>query len=255
MDQVVPWKLFDEKLKELQKNPNEYEKETTDLINIIKTFVTDALDAYSLSIKSIYDWSAAATPILSTSIELFEKNIDDDAKEQQKLPLINVLGDGLNVVLKAQRKLGSCTTNLNKAAGKLESLSTQLGLELSVNSPYYRRKMAEFAAAMIANGAVPSMFAAQMMSRAVKTFEASLQAEMEFTKQSFETLRGQLTKASADINDKKSKLHTLMWPIEILNKAIEILHVNLQDSDLSVIIKSVQSLLNNCNEFHQKYIH
>lgn len=133
VDQVDPWKKFNEAFTELEKVRGAFSKESDDLLVEAKTSMLDGETAYLKSIKSVYEWSSLA--------ESAVKTYETSKTEIQKKGLVELLKKGLGILKEAIDDLESSSLEFNIAHGKLTSLFIRFGQEFNVNKDFYQQKV------------------------------------------------------------------------------------------------------------------
>ncbi len=56
LDQLIPWKTFEETIKELTRYKDEYSQKSSTLVGEVKTLLLDCQDKYFESTQSVYEW-------------------------------------------------------------------------------------------------------------------------------------------------------------------------------------------------------
>lgn len=256
LDEMVPWKVLVGKIKDLYKHRADYEQETIDLIKMIGSHVMEGISLYINSTKSVYEWSGTAVPILTTYQQLFNTDAIDVEMAQRTL-LLSVLDDGKQVLKQSLPILTNCSAQLNDAAEQLQPLSARLGIEYDFGGKYYKNKIIRKYRKELATAsplALPHM-TSTLISMSTNKLDAELYAELNFEKNSFETLKVQLIKAINDFDQTNALLKIGSRIIRNL-KLQDIKVLGHLDQNLKELIKeSVQNLINNCNEFRKRYIY
>lgn len=130
LDQVIPWKTFDETIKELSRFKQEYSQEASVLVGDIKVLLMDSQDKYFEATQTVYEWCGVVTQLLSAYILLFNEYNEKKASAQKDI-LIRILDDGVNKLNEAQKSLLASSQSFNNASGKLLALDSQLTNDFS----------------------------------------------------------------------------------------------------------------------------
>lgn len=104
LDQVIPWKTFDETIKELSRFKQEYSQAASVLVGDIKVLLMDSQDKYFEATQTVYEWCGVVTQLLSAYILLFDEYNEKKASAQKDI-LIRILDDGVNKLNEAQKSL------------------------------------------------------------------------------------------------------------------------------------------------------
>lgn len=125
LDQVIPWKTFDETIKELSRFKHEYSQAASVLVGDIKVLLMDSQDKYFEATQTVYEWCGVATQLLTAYILLFDEYNEKKASAQKDI-LIRILDDGVKKLNEAQKSLLVSSQSFNTASGKLLALDSQL---------------------------------------------------------------------------------------------------------------------------------
>lgn len=140
LDQIVPWKTYEETVKELDRFRDDYSNESAKLVGEVKTLIKDAQDNYFSATQSIYEWCSLTTKLLAIYLQLFEKKTSKTYEAQREL-LVKVLDDGLTKMSAGQAKLLQSSMNFNNVAGKLATLNSRLTNDFDTKSSYFQGKV------------------------------------------------------------------------------------------------------------------
>lgn len=115
LDQVIPWKTFDETIKELSRFKQEYSQAASVLVGDIKTLLMDSQDKYFEATQMGYEWCGIATQLLNIYTLLFNE-YNEKKTSAQKYILIKVLDDGISKLRKAQISLQASSQSFNNVS-------------------------------------------------------------------------------------------------------------------------------------------
>lgn len=252
-DQILPWKVFDRKLKELDQSHIEFAQETKDILSFIKTHMTEGLDAYSSSAKTVYDWSKSVLPLLTTYNLLFKKDNADILNAQNTL-FAALLNEGYSSIKETESNINKCFANFNQVQDNLQTFSKQLEIEFDFHGNYANRKYEQFMKKLKYDSAAKPFFIATISNNAaINKFNSDIEAELESIKKPFAELKDMLTKTIIEFDQTKSSIE---YEIRIIKRSLDDLPKIFADSDQSLkklILSSVESLIKKCNEFNLLY--
>lgn len=256
LDEVIPWKEFEATLSELDRYHDDYSKESAELLDQIKAYMVDGMDAYHRSSKSIYDWTGTTLPILTQYLDLFDKNSENDAKTAKKL-LVDMLDDGIKSMTHAQKELASCSAHFNQASGKLVSLNTRLGIDFDKESNYYASQVSDIRLKAYIGAAILGPFGLLIAAGIVEgKVVPDLDAKLADIKKFYEEVKDKVVRTQDDIDNVKVKLNEeirVIGDLKIQTETAEIF-VGLNDELKTFIVESVEGLISKCNEFRLKHI-
>lgn len=264
LDKVIPWKEFENTIKELDKYREDYSKEAGQLIGQIKTLLLNGMDTYFLSTQSIYEWCGTAVYQLNLYLKLFKETGPKSAAAQKAL-LVAVLDSGIKKMNEAQQKLSESTSAFNKVSGELLSLNTQLKNDFDKNSEYYNRQINKIrteAYAGAASGAVFGIFGLIISyGTAAGIVEnqliPELNAKMESIKSFYVDLKQTIEKSNVDIDTTKTQLQTEIQTIGDLKVETENTQATISldefDALRDEIINAATKLINHCNDYKERH--
>lgn len=137
LDKNVSWQKYEKTLKSMDYYPNDYSKESGQLVSEMKVLMTDAHDSYKNSTQCIYEWCSMAKQLLYNYQKVLEKR-PSNACEQLRGLLIQVLDCATKKMTAGQVNFEQSIVRSNNAAGKLASLHTQLTKEFNSESSYFQ---------------------------------------------------------------------------------------------------------------------
>lgn len=264
LDQIVPWKTYEDTVKELDRFREDYSNESAKLVGEVKTLMKDAQDNYFSATQSIYEWCGLTTKLLAIYLQLFEKKTSTTYEAQKQL-LLKVLEDGISKMSAGQVKLQQSSMNFNNVAGKLTTLHSRLTNEFDTKSSYFEGKVDKMrkeayggAAAGFIFGPFGAIIAYSIAAGVVEgKFVPELAKKLAEVKSFFEDLQKLIGKTNVDIDSTKVKLQN-----EI--KSIGDLKVQTQDTKYLIpmdhldelrdtILKSVNSLIAQCKEYQKRH--
>lgn len=264
LDQIIPWKTYEETVKELDRFRDDYSNESGQLVGEVKTLIMNAGDNYFSATQSIYEWCGLTKNLLAIYLRLFEKRTSK-TYESQKTLLLKVLDDGLIKMSAGQDKLNQCSLNFNNVAGKLTTLKTRLSNDFNTESSYFQGKVDKIRKEAYGGAAVGLVFgpfgAMISYSIAAGVVEGKLIPELvekfAATKDYFDKLRVTIDKTNGDIDTTKVKLRDEFKQIGVLKGQTEETKtlVSLDDMDhlRDVILDSVNNLILQCNEYQERH--
>lgn len=138
LDQVVPWKMYEGTVKELDRD--EYSNESAQLVGEVKTLMKDVQDNYFSSTQSVSEWCGLTTKLMAMYLDLFGKS-SAQTFDAQMMFFIKVLNDAATKISAAQVTLEQSSVNFNNMAAKLTTLNTQLTKDFDSKSDYFKIKM------------------------------------------------------------------------------------------------------------------
>lgn len=65
LDQIIPWKTFDQTMKDFDRYSNDYSNESAAIVGEVKTLMKDAQDNYFSATLSVYEWCSLASRLLA----------------------------------------------------------------------------------------------------------------------------------------------------------------------------------------------
>lgn len=245
LDKLVPWKQYDDIIKELDKYRDDYSKECSDLIGKVKTNLMDSMDAYFMSTQSIYEWCGLTTPLLRAYLQLFNDANSDNSAAQKKL-LLKVLDDGIVKMTKAKEDLHKSSLSFNEAAGNLTSLYGRLTLDSDEKSEYFQDKVSKMRAQVYGGVAV---LGGDLIPK--------LKKKLQEVKSFYEDLKTKVDGTLTNIDDTKTKLKDEIKVMGDLKTQIETTEefVNLDGLEglRDLLFEAVNNLIKKCDEYRQIY--
>ncbi|ECY4642737.1 hemolysin HlyE [Salmonella enterica subsp. enterica] len=255
LDQVIPWKTFDETIKELSRFKQEYSQEASVLVGDIKVLLMDSQDKYFEATQTVYEWCGVVTQLLSAYILLFDEYNEKKASTQKDI-LIRILNE-------AQKSLLASSQSFNNASGKLLALDSQLTNDFSEKSSYFqsqvdriRKEAYAGAAAGIVAGPFGliisySIAAGVIEGKLIPELNNRLKAVQNF----FTSLSATVKQANKDIDAAKLKLATEIAAIGEIKTETETtrFYVDYDDLMLSLLKGAAKKMINTCNEYQQRH--
>ncbi|MEG4230497.1 hemolysin E [Microcoleus sp. Pol11C3] len=262
IDQVIPWKTFEDTIKELTKFEKEYSEKAAILVGEIKTLLMNSNDDYLKAVQSVYEWCGLASQLLKAYLQLFD-NYNTKTAEGQKVILLKVLEEGITKMTLAQDSLSKSSKSFNDASGKLATLNNQLGEDFNKGSSYYEsqvdnlRKQAYGGAAA---GAVLGPFGL-IISYAIAAgvlegkLIPELQHKLEEVKRSFERMKSLVETADKDITTTKGLLKDEIQKIGDIKVTTQttMTYVDLDDVLINALKKSAWKLIQQCDEYMKRH--
>jgi hemolysin E len=262
IDQVIPWKTFDDAIAELLRYQDEYSEQAAALVAGIKTLLLNSRDAYYSATQSVYEWCGVTSQLLAAYLTLFDDYCEKKA-DAQKAILLKTLGDGITKMTAAKDQLEKSSGSFNSAAGNLITLQIQFNTDFDSKSAYFSKQVNKVRAEAYggaAAGVVLGPFGL-IISYAVAAgiVEGKLIPELEQkfgeVKTYFQNLKDTVTQAGTDIEDAKTKLQTEISAIgEMLIKTnTTSLYVTFDDLMVSLLKHEAQILIDLCNEYQKRH--
>ncbi|ELW1293274.1 hemolysin HlyE [Salmonella enterica] len=257
LDQVIPWKTFDETIKELSRFKQEYSQAASVLVGDIKVLLMDSQDKYFEATQTVYEWCGVVTQLLSAYILLFDEYNEKKASAQKDI-LIRILDDGVNKLNEAQKSLLASSQSFNNASGKLLALDSQLTNDFSEKSSYFqsqvdRIRKEAYAGAAAGIGLIISysIAAGVIEGKLIPELNNRLKAVQNF----FTSLSATVKQANKDIDAAKLKLATEIAAIGEIKTETETtrFYVDYDDLMLSLLKGAAKKMINTCNEYQQRH--
>lgn len=264
LDQIIPWKTFEDTVKELDRYSSEYSSESAQLVSEIKSLMNNAHDSYHGATQYIYEWCSSTIQFLGNYRQLFDKR-PSNAYEQLKAILIQVLDNGTKKMDAAQTKLLQSSASFNNAAGKLTTLHSRFTNEFDSKSSYYQGKVNQIrteayagAAAGVIGGPLGLIIAYAIAASTVEgKLIPELNQKLNEVKNFFDHLKSKIDRSNVDIDATKSKLQgevKNIGALKIQNEETKTL-IPLDDLDAlrDNVLGSVNALIAQCNEYQKRH--
>lgn len=140
LDQIVPWKTFEDTITDLAKYQKDYSTATGALVGEVKTLLLTANDKYLAATQSVFEWCGLTTALLGGYLTLFD-NYTAEKANGQKTIVIKVLSEGLTKMDAAQKSLQASSESFNAASGKLITLNVQMKSDFDSGSVYFEAQV------------------------------------------------------------------------------------------------------------------
>lgn len=131
LDQIVSLKAYAVAVNQL--DSYDYSSDGADLVGEIKALMTDALQNFARSTKSVDEWCGLTTDILAMYLDLLAKT-SSNTYEAQRTFLIKVLDDAATKMTAGQATLEQMAVTFDAVAGKLIDLLSLLTKESDAKS-------------------------------------------------------------------------------------------------------------------------
>lgn len=263
MDQIIPWKEFNETLVELDKFRKDYSIESASLIGEIKTFVMAGMDAYFFASLDVYEFAGVAATYLKLYIKLFH-NYNGRRAEAQKDILLKVLGDGVTKMTAAQNQLVKSSASFNSAFEKLSFLRKRFENEFNEKSEFFESKLdlirtvstvANTAGQILSIFGIPLCAATCLVERELIPL---LLEKMESIKKFYDTLQDKVHETFANIQKTKSILSNEITHIDELQiqtkQTEEFMSLDTLPEIRDTAIEYAQALIDKCLEYRKRHI-
>jgi hemolysin E len=261
IDQVIPWKTFEDTVKVLKEHEAQYSKAAGGVVGQVQTLLLDSRDNYLAATQSVFEWCGLASGLLTAYLKLFDDYSESKANSQRAL-LSKVLGEGIIKMGAAQVKLQASSMSFNKSAGKLLELKTVLNADFSEGSAYYDASVAkirkEAYAGALAGAAGGPIGLAIAYAIAAGVVEGSLIPAMKKafaeTQATFDTLHAAIAKANIDIDKTKGELQAEIHNIGELKTQTEETKFYIEDPNLVMLVKDAATkLIGQCGEYRKRH--
>jgi hemolysin E len=260
IDQLIPWKTYEETIKEIDRYKDEYSKSASEMVGNVKTLLMDAQDRYYSSTQEIYQWCGLARNLLPIYISA----LDDPAKlEAQRVIILKVLDEGITKMGSAIVRLEQCSSSFNEAAGGLTRLDAQLGNDFSEKSSYYEQQVDKLrkqayggAAAGIALGPFGliisySIAAGVLEGKLIPELKKKLKSVEDFFKKTralVEESTTQITSTKSTLKSEVEKIGGLKTDIETV-KTLVPLDTVLKDE----VKEATRKLMQSCESYQKSH--
>lgn len=124
--------MYSKVLTVLDKQKNDYSKQSAALVSEAKELMKDGIDAYHRASESIFGWCDEAISLLSAYVELFNDPTAEKSSTRKDL-LIQVLETGATEMKAAQDTIFQSVHTFNRASGKLSTLDSKLAFQFEQN--------------------------------------------------------------------------------------------------------------------------
>lgn len=261
VDQLVPWKTFEETITNIERYKDDYSKEAAELVGKTKTLLLDSQDKYYMSTQSIYRWCGLTIKI----IPIFIKTLDtsDQSDFQHKL-IMKVLDDGIEKINDAIKLLGESSASFNLTSGNLTALDSRLKHDFDNKSSYFKSRVDQIrkeAYGGAASGLIAGPFGLVISySIAVGVVEGKLIPELNKklteTKEFFIKLRTDVANAGKEIGNIKDKLKDEVKELGNLGAEVDSAKTifDLCTPEFRALItESADSLLKACDEYQIRH--
>ncbi|KAJ6639526.1 Hemolysin E [Pseudolycoriella hygida] len=242
LDQIIPWKTYEETIKELDRYRADYSNESAQLVGEVKTLIYNAEDNYFSASQYIYEWCSLTIQLLRIYLNLFEKR-SSSTYEAQRGILIVVLGDGIDKMSAGQAKLQQSSINFNNVAGKLTTLNAQAyGGAASgfVFGPFGIMIAYAVAAELVEGRLIPEL---QQRLDEVKGFFVKLHKTIDETNVNIDSTKTKLKDEIANIGELKVKTEAIK----------KIIPFDELDALCDTILESVNNLIKQCEAYQKSH--
>lgn len=140
VEQVIPWKDFNNTLFELDRFQKDYSTESALLISEIKTIMMNGMDEYFAASQDVYEFAGTIATHLKLYIKLFNGHNARQAYAQKNL-LLEIFDTGLEKLKSAQERLGKSSESFNIVFGQLSTLRKRFEDEFDLHSKFFKAKM------------------------------------------------------------------------------------------------------------------
>jgi hemolysin E len=262
IDQIIPWKTFEDTIKELTRYQENYSNDAAKLVGDVKKLLLDSQDQYFSATQLVYEWCGVSSQLLQAYLTLFE-NFDEKKADAQKSILLKVLGDGIQKMESAKNELTRSSSSFNEAAGKLLTLQTQLANDFSTSSSYYasqvdtlRKQAYGGAAAGIVAGPFGLVISYSIAAGVLEgKLIPALKAKLASVQQFFTNLAASVTTAISTIDTTKDKLETEIKAIGEMkiNTEATKFYVEYDNLMLNLLKESASNLIAQCIAYQKRH--
>lgn len=259
VEQVIPWKEFNDTLIGLDKFRESYTTESALLISEIKTLMTDGINAYFSASQSIYEWAGIAASHLHLYIKLFSGHDARRAAAQKHL-LVKLLESGIEKMTAAQVQLGKSSESFNAVFGQLSTLRKRFEDEFNVESEFFQEKIESVRQGSHFLGSSFFGLSGYFLGEEIgeKRYVYRLKRELEMVERFYFNLHVKIEHAFNNIDNTKKLLGREIQYITDLKIQIGNTNdfVNLdQVPDLrKTVIESAKDLIAKCEEYRKRHI-
>ncbi|MBP8813134.1 MAG: hemolysin E [Laribacter sp.] len=262
LDQLIPWKTFEETIKELTRYKDEYSQKSSTLVGEVKTLLLDCQDKYFESTQSVYEWCGVSGQLLTAYLKLFEEPNEKKA-EAQKAILIKVLDEGILKMKASMDCLGRCSSSFNAAAGKLLALESQLSNDFNEESSFFqgqvdkvRKEAYAGAAAGLAAGPFGLIISYSIAAGVVEgKLVPALKEKFKSVETFFKALKDKVQGASVTIDETKLKLENEISAISEMSAQTKVTrtYVDFDDLMMDLLKDAAGKLITQCNEYQKRH--
>lgn len=262
LDQIIPWKTFEETIKEVDRFKDDYSQEAGQLVGEVKKLLLDAQDSYFESTQKVYQWCGITLQLMPIYLDA----LDDPSKaEAQQAIITKVLDDGVVKIESAIELLGKCSSSFNATAGKLTELDARFAADFDSKSSYFDAqvdKLRKEAYAGAAAGAIAGPFGLIISySIAAGVLEGKLIPELknklESVKQFFLSMREKIGNSSNEVTNTKESLKKEMKSLGELKVQVSATRVVVDFSTMAgmkgVIVDSANKLVAACDSYQVRH--
>jgi hemolysin E len=258
LDQVIPWKTFEQTVESLGKYQKDYSTQAGALVGDVKTLLLTAQDNYLAATQSVFEWCGLSAELLTGYVTLFD-NFNANNATAQKSILLKVLGDGVTKMEAAQKSLQQSSQSFNGAAGKLITLNAQLKSDFDQGSSYFDAQVAKLRKEAYGGAAVGAvagplgLIIAYSIAAGVLEGQMIPQLKEGFAKveKVYSTMTGMVNKAGADIDTAKGKLQAEVKRIGEMKEQTEAtrIYVDLDALMVDTLKTSANRLIAQCKVY------
>lgn len=206
MENVIPWKEFNETLVVLDQFRKEFSIESAALLVEIKVHMMNGINEYFAASQTIYEWASVTASQLKLYIKLFGS---DGARRPmaQKQILMKMLEDGISKMTTAQEELGKSSSSFNTVSGELFLLRSRFGHEFDEKSEYFQAKKRKIRIGSYVGGAVFGIPGVIVSTKLVNRFIIrKMKKKMRKIQAFYDNLDEKVAQASINIDDTKKVL-------------------------------------------------
>lgn len=257
LDNILPWKAFNETLAELDKYKDEYSEKSGEIIGDIKSLMKDGVNAYYHASGYIFGWCDNATPLLQRFVNLFNSASPHKAVEQKEI-LITVLTKGVDEMKSAQDSISDSSLSFNQATGKLTTLNSRFQVEFTEKSEFYETKVRNIRLGAYLGTAILGPIGLGIAAAIVEgKYVPELKDKMSEVEEFYKHLKVKVKDAFRDIDVTKNMLNLEIMEIGELKVETKETRAFLDLGDIpelrDTLMKSAESLIDNCDNYRKKH--
>lgn len=258
VEQIIPWKDFNNTLVELDRFHQDYSTESALLISEIKTFMLDGMDAYFAASQDVYEFAGTIATHLELYIKLFNGHNARKAGAQKNL-LLEIFDSGLKKLKSAQEQLGKSSESFNSVFGQLSTLRKRFEDEFDMHSEYFQIKMKIYKKGSHFFGSlfgISGYFLGAEIGN--QRYVRKLQQELERIKMFYYYLHVKIPQAFNNIDDTKKIIRNEIHHISELKVQIEetqtFVILDYMADVRDEAINAAQNLITKCMAYRKRHI-
>lgn len=264
LDYFIPWKSYEQMVKDLNRFRDDYSVESAELIDEVKSLLMTAQDQYFAATLEIYGWCGGTVHLLTSYVKLFAGKNSKTYEAQRSPLLIHVLDNGVNKIRNGQRHLEQCSINFDSVSGKLTALQGRLLGEFDTQDKYFKDRFDKLRAK--ASGGAASSVLYGPFGLIISYSDAAgivdgklileLKEQFDKVKNFFYELKTDIVETCEIIDDTNEKLRDELLNIEDLKmktEGTEGLNLDEFDELREMIFASGNILISRCKKYQKHH--